>query len=221
MTWGIPKLNSAIFLISTTFPRSIPIREPNPMQTNPTPNTARKATITDALYEYMVDCHFGTSHLNAMCLSLAIEYAYQPQLRFWRDFKIEDLLAAVTRLLPDWDAGLDAQVKVRMLEDVAEILRMNAFDEANAERLLALPAEERPTDAESAFTWIFRDLKRNGRLDELAYARRDGNKCGRHALDMARIISADEKWHPKIRTGTLVAAAYRDAALKCRSAHHG
>lgn len=47
------------------------IRQKYFMQANATP--IDRLSTTDALYQYMADCGFDTSHLNATCLSLAIE----------------------------------------------------------------------------------------------------------------------------------------------------
>lgn len=171
----------------------------------------------DALYQYMTDCGFDISHLNSTCLSLAMEYVYLPRLRFWRDFQVGDLLAALTQLIPSWEANLDAPTKTQMLNGISEHLRLNALDEANAERLLTQPPAERPTNAESATNWLCDQLKRSGRLEELAYAQRDGSKCGRHALELLDTLTAGPQGRHKVRTGTLVARAYRDAVMKLRT----
>ncbi|WP_322005159.1 hypothetical protein [Paraburkholderia tropica] len=56
------------------------------MQTNVTSSTEKNTKTTDAMYQYMVDCGFGIRHLDWLCLTLAMEYVYQPTPRFWRDF---------------------------------------------------------------------------------------------------------------------------------------
>jgi hypothetical protein len=189
------------------------------MQTTTATSIDESSTNTDAMYQYMVDCGFGIRDLNGMCLSLVMEYVYQPTPRFWRDFKVEDLLDAVTRLLPDWQTTIEADSQRRMLEDVQDILRMYAFDEENAQRLLELPVADRPADAESTSDWICRELEIVGRFDDVAYARRDGDECGQRAREMLVILSADADQWPELRIGTLVAHAYRDAIMQRQKAH--
>lgn len=184
------------------------------MQTNVTSSTEKNAKTMDAMYQYMFDCGFGIRHLDWLCLTLAMEYVYQPTPRFWRDFKVEDLLDAVTRLLPGWQTTIEPDSQHRMLEEVQDILRMYAFDEANAQRLLELPVADRPTDAESTSHWICRELVSAGRFDDVTYARRDGDECGKRAREMLAILSADADQWPELRIGTLVAQAYRDAIMQ-------
>lgn len=55
------------------------------------------AGTTDALYTYMADCQFNEAHLTSMCLSLALEYVYQPRPRFWQNFDLMYLVTAMNR----------------------------------------------------------------------------------------------------------------------------
>ncbi|MCX5545243.1 hypothetical protein M3A49_38360 [Paraburkholderia sp. CNPSo 3076] len=187
------------------------------MQTNTTSNL--HSATTDALYQYMVDCRFDISHMNSMTLSMAIEYVYQPHPRFWRDFDVQDLSAAMTMLIPNWETVLEDGVKKRLFHEIAVMLLTNAFDEANAELLLALPVEDRPTDSVSAFVWICAELQRNGRKNELAHARRDGDRSGAHALETMRILLGKIDGTTATRTGTLVAHTYRDAVMARNREH--
>ncbi|MEM5316511.1 hypothetical protein [Paraburkholderia sp. JHI869] len=181
------------------------------MQLNTT-SDLHAATAND-LYQYMVDCRFDVSYMNSMCLSMAIEYVYRPLPRFWRDFDVQDLAAAMTKLIPTWETDLEADLKKRLFHEIAQVLLTNAFDEANAELLLTLPLEDRPTDAVSAFVWICAELQRNGRENELAHARRDGDKSGTHALETMRGLLEATDGRTATRMGTLVARTYRDAVM--------
>ncbi|EEE05578.1 conserved hypothetical protein [Burkholderia multivorans CGD2] len=100
--------------------------------------------------------------------------------------------------------------------DVGEYVRINAFDEANAEMLRALPVHMRPTDGATAFEWLSAQLARKGMMTELDFARRDGNVCGEGALDMLHCLEEAAVGRGVERTGTLVAKVYRDATMK----HH-
>ena len=76
----------------------------------------------------------------------ALAYAYEPLPRFWRDFKLQPVFAAVSKQYPDWTSvTLRRDEKAQdVLRDVNALLERNAFDEANAEMLMALPALQRP-----------------------------------------------------------------------------
>ena len=117
------------------------------------------AGTVDALVSFMYDCRFDASGLTTAMLSLALEYVYQSHPRFWRDFNMTLLIRALTLRIPDWRVAANTPGHVskgakRLLTDVADYVRVNAFDEANAEMLRALPVHMRPTDGASAFDWI-------------------------------------------------------------------
>ncbi|EEE05587.1 hypothetical protein [Burkholderia multivorans] len=177
------------------------------------------AGTVDALISFMNDCRFDTSGLTAATLSLALEYVYQPHPRFWRDFNMAFLVRALTLCVPDWRAAIDSAGHAsggatRLLADVEEYVRGNAFDEANAEMLRALSRPMRPTDGATAYEWLSAQLARKGMTKELDFARRDGDVCGEGALDALHCIEEAAAGRAVERTGTLVAKVYRDAVLK-------
>ncbi|WP_249189589.1 hypothetical protein [Burkholderia ambifaria] len=177
------------------------------------------AGTTDALYTYMADCQFNEAHLTSMCLSLALEYVYQPRPRFWQDFDLMYLVTAMNRCIPNWQIALEdtGRGMNELLRDVNEFLRLNAFDEANAEMLLALPAHERPFDAASAFEWLSAQFARRGLKTELEFARRDRDACGNHALDVLHCLEEAAQGRTVDRTGTLLARVYRDSVMDRRA----
>lgn len=167
----------------------------------------------------MNDCRFGASDLTAAAVSLALEYVYQPHPRFWRDFDMAFLVRALTLRVPDWRTAANSADHASggaegLLADVGEYIRVNAFDEANAEMLRALPRHMRPTDGVTAFEWLSTELARKGMTKELELARRDGDVCGDGALDVLHCLEEAAAGRPIERTGTLVARVYRDAVLK-------
>ncbi|UQO39400.1 hypothetical protein [Burkholderia cepacia] len=177
------------------------------------------AGTVDALVSFMNDCRFGASDLTAATVSLALEYVYQPHPRFWRDFNVAFLLRALTLCVPDWpvtinSAGHASGGATRLLADVEEYVRVNAFDEANAELLRTLPVHMRPTDGATAFEWLSAQLARNGMMEELNFARRDGDVCGDSALDALHCIEEAAAGRHIERTGRLIARVYRDAVVK-------
>ncbi|WP_254609135.1 hypothetical protein [Burkholderia lata] len=103
------------------------------------------------------------------------------------------LVRALTLCVPDWRAATNnvshaSRGATRLLADVREYMRANAFDEANAEMLRALPGHMRPTDGAAAFDWISAQLARKGMTAKLEFARRDGNVCGDGALDVLHCL---------------------------------
>ncbi|WP_244098098.1 hypothetical protein [Burkholderia ambifaria] len=167
----------------------------------------------------MYDCQFGASDLTAATVSLALEYVYQPHPRFWRDFNVAFLVRALTLCVPDWRAAINSAGHAsggatRLLADIEEYVRVNAFDEANAEMLRALPRYMRPTDGASAFDWISVQLARKGMTAELEFEQRDGDVCGDGALNVLHCLEEAALCRTVERTGTLVAKVYRDAVMK-------
>ncbi|AQT53727.1 TPA: hypothetical protein U2L33_002060 [Burkholderia cenocepacia] len=172
------------------------------------------AGTVDALITFMNDCRFGASDLTAAAVSLALEYVYQPHPRFWRDFNMAFLVRALTLCVPDWRAATNSAGAKRLLADVEDYVRANAFDEANAEMLRTLPCHMRPTDGAAAFDWISAQLARKGMTEELEFARRDGEVCGDSALDVLHCLEEAAVGRHIERTGTLVSRVYRDAVMK-------
>jgi hypothetical protein len=175
-----------------------------------------QAGIADALLSYMVDCRFTESHLNAGHLVLALEYVYQPRPRFWQDLSIDFVVDTVTRRFPNWleTRGATGGGLTDMLQVVQEFLRINAFDEGNAQKLLTLPKHLRPADPASALTWLCAYFVREELWEELELAERDGNRCGSEALDVVYLLEQSDCKTTLCRTGTLAARAYRDSAAK-------
>lgn len=174
------------------------------------------ADTVDTLLSYLGDCHFDEVHLTPMLLALALEFAYQPHPTFWRDLSMSVLENAMSRHMPNWrtapammHGGAD-----RLFQEVGKILRINAFDEANAEMLSTLPVAGRPATPSAAFAWISAELERKGLTAELEFARPDGDRCGEKALDVLYCLEEAKRSVVVERTGTIVAKAYRDAVMK-------
>ncbi|WP_434113831.1 hypothetical protein [Paraburkholderia caffeinilytica] len=170
----------------------------------------------NALLSYMADCRFDESHFTPMHLALALEFAYQPQPRFWRDFTIALLVEAMSRHMPNWatTATMMNGRADRLFQKLQHILEINSFDEANTEMLLAIPVEKRPATPSSAFACISAELAKQELLSQLDFARPDGDRCGEKALDALHCLEQARLGIVVERTGTLVANAYRDAVMK-------
>ncbi|NVH75740.1 hypothetical protein FSB08_25160 [Paraburkholderia sp. JPY432] len=177
------------------------------------------AEVAEAIFNYMVDCGFTASHVNPSNLALALEYVYQPWPRFWQDFAIATVVNALSRCVPDWRRAVEKSGASadRLLSDVEEILKTNAFDEANAEMMLSLPATERPTTPSSASEWIRITLAARGLSAQLEFPERDGAHCGENALQVLHHLTQAQLGVPHDRLGTVVARIYRDAAMGQRA----
>jgi hypothetical protein len=174
--------------------------------------------VVDTMVDYLSDCCFDESHMNSMTLTMAMEYIYQPNPRFWRDFNLSFVTAAASRLIQD--SGVvpgEITRRIRRLKRaIKQVLRIYRFDEENAEMLSALPMHERPTDRAAAFVWICATYRRQRKYVELAFAQKDGRRCGEGALAVLECVENAKMGLPYERLGTMVARSYRDGILRHR-----
>ncbi|SFU21024.1 hypothetical protein [Paraburkholderia aspalathi] len=182
-----------------------------------TTGNAHSKTV-DMLVDYITDCEFDESCLNTASLAMAMEYCYQPHPRFWREFSATFVADAVARLFPDRISapGKATRSGNELMRDVREILRVNAFDEENAEMIAAVPVRERPADRVAASEWICGEYRRKRQMSELEFAQRDGKCCGEGALTVLECLEKARAGIPFTRIGTRVARSYRDAMLDAR-----
>jgi hypothetical protein len=172
----------------------------------------------DMLVDYITGCDFDESCLNTANLAMAIEYCYQPHPRFWREFSTTFVAEAVARLFPHWISapGKATRSGNELMREVREFLRVNAFDEENAEMIAAVPVHERPADRVAASEWICGEYRRKGQMSELEFAQRDGKRCGEGALTVLECLEKARAGIPFTRIGTRVARSYRAAMLDAR-----
>ncbi|REG49089.1 hypothetical protein B0G80_5419 [Paraburkholderia sp. BL6669N2] len=171
--------------------------------------------VANAVVEFMVDCGMNGDQVNVGNLCFAFEYAYRPLPRFWRDFDLKAVLEAITRQFPDWRATavVRQQSVSDVLSEVEGVLATYAFDEANAEMMMALPLAARPRDREAASEWIFSELRKRNLQRELRYAQRDGNRCGEGALETLHCVERAALGIVYERLGTQVARSIRNCRL--------
>ncbi|WP_244788359.1 hypothetical protein [Cupriavidus pauculus] len=151
---------------------------------------------SDGMYEdvastvvtYMVDCGLKDADVTAGEFHSALAYAYKPFPRFWRDFKLQLVIAAVSKQYPGWtSATLRRDEKAQdVLRNFNTLLERNAFDEANAEMLMALPTLRRPATPEDAMKYLCERFVSEGLSSELKFAQWIGLDCGEQALEMMR-----------------------------------
>jgi hypothetical protein len=168
-----------------------------------------------SMLDYIVDCRFEESDINTGNLYFALEYAYRPHLRFWRDLSIATVGESILHRFPKWRPVLEASGSSPelVLKELEEVVWNYAFSEANAEALLALPVVERPTSSRAAFESICERLAASDRQPELEYAMRDGEHCGEDALEALRCIQSARSGIVIDRIGTVVARRYRDTVV--------
>jgi hypothetical protein len=166
---------------------------------------ALHATTTDTLFGYIADCRLKASQIKVDILFYALEYAYQPHPRFWRDLRTATVVE---------EMAMSGDSPDTVLKELEEIVYMNAFDEANAERLQALPVAERPVTSADASEWIFQALADEGLQYELEYAERDGYRCGADARAELYRLEQARRGINKERLGTIVARQFRDTRMK-------
>jgi hypothetical protein len=171
--------------------------------------------VARTIVEFMTDCGLQDADVNAGNLSLAFEYGYRPLPTFWRDFDLTALLEAMSERFPNWRSAVQRrdQTAEEVLRQVQEILHCHAFDEANAEMLMALPKHARPTDSEAASRWIRAELLKRKLEAELRFAQRDGNRCGGAALQELHCLECAANDVEFERIGTGVARTWRNRAL--------
>ncbi|BCQ28129.1 hypothetical protein NK8_63180 (plasmid) [Caballeronia sp. NK8] len=146
--------------------------------------------VADAVVAYMVDCGLKDTDVISGEFLAALAHAYKPLPRFWRDFKFQPVVEAVSTQYPSWTSAVlrREQSATNVLRKVKKILKRNAFDEANAELLMTLPPTARPETAEDALEWICMKLSNEGLGDQLKCARLIGLDCGEQALEVVHCL---------------------------------
>ncbi|WMY10903.1 hypothetical protein [Paraburkholderia phenoliruptrix] len=171
--------------------------------------------VAKTIVDFMTDCGLRDADVNAGNLSLAFEYAYRPLPRFWRDFDLTALVAALSERFPVWRSAVQKPDRTAedVLREVQEILYCHAFDEANAEMLISLPKPARPTEREVASSWICAELRKRKLDAELRFAQRDGERCGEGALQELHCLECATNGVEFERLGTQVARTWRNRVL--------
>ncbi|MEN8503606.1 MULTISPECIES: hypothetical protein [Paraburkholderia] len=171
--------------------------------------------VARTIVDFMTDCGLRDADVNAGNLNLAFEYAYRPLPRFWRDFDMATLVETLSERFPKWRSAVQRPdwTADDVLGELHEILHCHAFDEANAEMMMALPQQARPTDREAASAWICEELRRRNLDVELERAERDGMRCGEGALQELHCLECAASGIEFERIGTSVARTWRNRVL--------
>lgn len=177
--------------------------------------TNTRNEVAKTIVDFMTDCGLGAADVNAGHLHLAFEFAYRPLPRFWRDFDMEALVEAISERFPDWRSAVQKPDRSAddVLREIEEILHSNAFDEANAEMMLSVPEQARPTDRVAAADWICAELRRRKLGAELKFAERLGKDCGEGALQELHCLESAANGVEFERLGTEIARVWRSRVL--------
>jgi hypothetical protein len=171
--------------------------------------------VAKAIVDFMADCGLEDADVNAGHLYFAFEFAYRPLPRFWRDFDMEALVEAISERFPNWRSAVEKPDwnADDVLREVEEVLRSNAFDEANAEMMMGVPKHARPTEWQAAADWICAELRKRKLEAELRFAERLGKRCGEGALQELHCLERIASGIEFERIGTSVARTWRNRVL--------
>ncbi|MGF6759136.1 hypothetical protein [Paraburkholderia sp. GAS42] len=180
-------------------------------------------TFVSSFVAFMSDCGFTAEATMAPSnVILALQATYRPERDFWRQLDALTVLDTLSNYASRFQQAIEAEQhsSLRTLADeLAGFIAMNAFDEANAERLSALPPDARPHDAESAYEWICAHPDILGNEEHLRYAQRDGSRCGEAALALLEAVEAAAAGLSWATLGSEVAEMVRAAAIRHRQAN--
>ena len=155
----------------------------------------------EALASYCSKVFRGKLAPDLTNMSRALDHIYTPVPRFWHEFSLEMITSVLEEACPAWARKLDKRGEIgsmSFLQQVGFMLTLRAFDERNAEKLLALPPHQRPTDVNNVLKWLRAltieaiSAKPNAPFAEidLLLLENDGTGRAKGALDLARHLEA-------------------------------
>ncbi|WP_277183251.1 hypothetical protein [Caballeronia sp. BR00000012568055] len=171
--------------------------------------------VADTVVAFLVDCRLKDQDLTAGILEMALEYAYKPHPRFWRDIDLAAVVEAISLQYPNWRCALatGGNTAEEVLYEVDLALFCNGFFEAMAEKMMELPKSARPRTGVATLQWICAELDRNGQVAELLLAQMPEVQCGKHALLLMTCLEQAELGHEMVLLGTQTARCYRQARM--------
>ncbi|SAK93196.1 hypothetical protein AWB75_06645 [Caballeronia catudaia] len=63
--------------------------------------------VAETAAAFLVDCGLSDQDLTAGIWEMALEYAYKPHPRFWRDIDLVAVAGAITREFPNWRRAME------------------------------------------------------------------------------------------------------------------
>jgi hypothetical protein len=180
---------------------------------NDAPNISKK--FADTVVTFLLDCRLEDRDLTAGIWEMALEYAYEPRPRFWRDINLAEVVEAVSRQYPRWQSAVEAHGTTadEIFHQLDLIMVCNDFYEAMAEMMMTLPKSSRPRTGAAALEWICAELKKNGRAAEMRFAQAPEVQCGKYALLLMTYQERAEQGTEMVPLGTVIARTYRDIRM--------
>jgi hypothetical protein len=172
--------------------------------------------VADTAVVFLTDCRLTERDLTAGIWEMALEYAYKPHPRFWRDIDLAAVVEAVSLRYQNWRCAMDtegSQTAEEVLHEVDLALFCNRFYEEMAEMMMELPKPARPRTGLAALQWICEELDRTGRFAELHFAQVPDVQCGKHALLFMTCLEQAELGHEMVLLGTQIARCYRESRM--------
>ncbi|OXI43859.1 hypothetical protein [Burkholderia aenigmatica] len=171
--------------------------------------------VADIAVAFLMDCRLTDQDLTAGILEMALEYAYKPHPRFWRDIDLAGVVEAISLQYPHWRCAMatEGNSAEGVLHEVDLALFCNRFYEDMAEMMMELPKPARPRTGPAALQWICEELARNRRFAELHFAQVPEVQCGKHALIFMTCLEQAELGHETVLLGTQIARQYREKRM--------
>ncbi|MCG0581932.1 hypothetical protein K6Y76_16580 [Burkholderia cenocepacia] len=172
--------------------------------------------VAETAVAFLVDCRLTDRDLTAGIWEMALEYAYKPHPRFWRDIDLSAVVEAISLQYPNWRCAIatGGNAEEEVLHEVDLALFCNGFFEAMAEKMMELPKSARPRTGVAALQWICAELDRNGQVAELLLAQLPEVQCGKHALLLMTCLEQAELGLEMVRLGTQIARCYREKRME-------
>ena len=144
---------------------------------------------------FLGKCGLKRDRITPISIVYALEAAYQPLPSFWRDLTYGAVLIAVEVHAPGFlGTILRSDGQTGDFARAIELeLNLRTSDELNAELLLSLSDEERPTNPRAAYRWLLQALTTRGEHEEAGHLKTDGLVGAKSALELvaAQIAARD------------------------------
>lgn len=152
-----------------------------------TAEEVRKAVI-DHIVSYLMQCRIPADFINPRLVFLAAEESYRPQKVFWRALTRDTILEALETYAPSFRNSLtfvEEDAYETLIDRIDFMLAIRTSDELNAEILLSVPEDKRPSTSTKALEFLVYELIERGNYNEAGYLIRDAEKGLSAAFELA------------------------------------
>ncbi len=165
---------------------------------------AHQRACFDRMVAYWVDNPPGTPELAATGIGGMLEDIYEPRLAFWRELEPDTVIRVLQAYLPALDPDATLVWGDTFRDEVGNHLHVRQFDEYCAERLLAIPASERPSAPDRVYEWLMADFRARHEYENAAYLDSDFKAVRAIAGLIRRLEAAGVEPETTTRTGQAV-----------------